>query len=119
MNNLKLYCANLNQLRPIQKQLYYELYDEYSRIITEHNPCEFKGNTCILNRENGTSNGCCGSCDKLSIAGCKIEALGCRAFLCEMAVFNLPEVAKKRWRELNEIKEKYLRLGTKDTIKDL
>jgi hypothetical protein len=119
MNKLNLLCANLDQLRIIQKQLYYELYDEYSRIITEHNPCEFKGNKCILNRENGTSNGCCGSCDKLSVVGCKIESLGCKAFLCEMALQNLSESAKKRWRELNEIRDKYIKLQTKETINDL
>jgi hypothetical protein len=103
-NNL---TRRLDRLKKHEKTLYNLLYDEYSDLLQIFDPCQFECNRCIVNRIEKTSYGCCGNCSKITAAGCSIQSLGCKSFLCATAFYNLPPEAKAAWRELEEIKEKY------------
>lgn len=89
----------------LHRELYYELFDSFSRILHKHNPCQWIGDTCFINRETNTRNGCCQKCVKNTSVGCSIQSLGCKAFLCDRAFYNLPKRAQNKWRILTETKE--------------
>ena len=105
----KLDCHN-----QIKQLMYYKLFDEFSYLIAQYDPCQWQNKTCQVNRLEGTNNGCCQVCSNNTTVGCSIQSLGCKAFLCEKAFNSLPEDGKKKWRELVEIKEKYLRVGLRE-----
>jgi hypothetical protein len=84
------------------KELYYKLYDEFSEILLKNNPCEWKENKCIHNRENNSEDGCCQGCTYNTAVGCNIQSLACKVFLCERAFSNLSQENKAKWRSLVE-----------------
>jgi hypothetical protein len=89
---------------------YYLYFDKFIKILHKHNPCKWKGNVCIANRTGFTAdkvNGCCGTCDKNSRAGCTIQSLGCKQFLCEKAFYALPKKQQKKWRKITEKIRRY------------
>lgn len=57
---------------------YDRLFEEADKILKKYNPCNFKGDTCIVHCKDG----CCRSCNYLGPGGCKIRSLGCKLFLC-------------------------------------
>lgn len=83
-----------------KRDQYFKLYDKFSKILLRYNPCKWVGNTCVINRENKTINGCCPNCHLNTSVGCSIQSLGCKMFLCETAFQNLPSDIKKRWRKM-------------------
>lgn len=87
-------------------ELFYKLYDEFSKILIETDPCDWKDGKCIFNRENNTTNGCCKSCSYNTIVGCSIQSLACKAFLCDRAFYNLSDENKAKWRKLVEEMDK-------------
>ena len=86
-----------------KRKLYYQLYDCFSLILRTYNPCKFNKDKCIANHRNG----CCNKCTLNTFAGCSIQSLGCKSFLCETAFYSLPKRIQNRWRILTEIKENY------------
>lgn len=96
-------------LKRLQKELYYDIWEELDKFLLKTNPCQFDGNVCIDNRQpkgerygsHAEKNGCCQRCEHLSDVGCKIKSLGCKAYLCLTARNRLTPSEVK---ELNEIK---------------
>lgn len=113
-SKIMLFCSKVDLLIGAKKELYYALYDAFSKILIDHNPCKFIEDTCFWNRDTNTNNGCCRVCAKNTRRGCSIQSLGCRAFLCDKAFYNLPQEVQEEWRELTAIKDKYFEEKLRD-----
>lgn len=108
----------LDKTVELKRKLYFSLFDNFAKLLQTHNPCLWQKNTCQVNRIDGTVNGCCQVCAKNTRVGCSIQSLGCKAFLCENAFNSLPENAQGQWRQLTELKGKYLRAEFREDIND-
>ena len=71
----------------LTKFLYDLLYDEADTLLKIWNPCKIKSGNCAGNRREGRPDPCC--CNQCSYldpeAGCTIQSLGCKLFLCGYA----------------------------------
>lgn len=76
---------------------YDRIYEETNRLFKQHDPCQFIGNRCKLNRwclrgrcghtyhkNTELNNGCCGgyNCKYHTSKGCSTKALGCKLTTC-------------------------------------
>jgi hypothetical protein len=101
------------------KEFYFFLFDSFSEIMVKENPCRWIGNTCILNRDRGGANGCCNACKMNTYAGCSIQNLGCKSFLCERAFNNLSIAGREKWRELIELNNRYIKVYANEKVKTI
>ncbi len=64
---------------------YDRIYEEADELFKKHNPCQFEGSRCIMDRTAGDSeNGCCYRlCPNFGPSGCKARSLGCKLFTCK------------------------------------
>lgn len=96
-----LYILSTNDIRQEYSYIYDKACDELDDIFNKNHYCDFKGDSCIKQREcksRNTTMGCCysfyyrkfdkmpvttGRCQYLSERGCTIKCLCCKLFTCQ------------------------------------
>jgi hypothetical protein len=60
---------------------YRKLYQEGIDLFAEFDPCEIHDGGCYDGR-NGGSHFCCSNCDYITDAGCTVDSMWCKLWLC-------------------------------------
>lgn len=79
-------------------QLYDRLIAEADTILERDNPCNIEcGVGCTCGTVKAGTAFCCHGCEHLSPAGCTVDALACKVWLCFTAQEKYPQTVAALW----------------------